>query len=141
MTLPTPLPGLAIHYGYLWRDEARRGREASVKDRPCVVVLAVERAGEDNIVLVAPVTHVAPRDTGDAVEIPLETKRRLGLDAARSWIVSTELNRFVWPGPDLRPIAGRVSPEFAYGFIPAGLLQALRKQIVAHGRVAITERS
>jgi len=38
-----------------------------------------------------------------AVEISHETKRRLGLDDDRSWIVLTEANRFAWPGPDLRP--------------------------------------
>jgi hypothetical protein len=30
------------------------------------------------------------------------TNQRLGLDAERSWVMLTEANRFVWPGPDLR---------------------------------------
>jgi hypothetical protein len=38
------------------------------------------------------------------VEVPLRVARHLGLDEERSWIVTTELNVFVWPGPDLRPI-------------------------------------
>jgi hypothetical protein len=37
----------------------------------------------------------------------METKRRLGLDAEQSWIMITEANGFVWPGPDLRPVPGR----------------------------------
>ena len=35
---------------------------------------------------------------GDAaIEIPAQTKKRLGLDEDRSWIMLTEANRFVWP--------------------------------------------
>ena len=34
---------------------------------------------------------------------PDTVKRRLELDDERSWIVLTEANRFIWPGPDLRP--------------------------------------
>jgi hypothetical protein len=37
-----------------------------------------------------------------ASRIPAATKRRLGLDDARSWIIVTESNRFIWPGRDLR---------------------------------------
>ena len=47
--------------------------------------------------------HAPPDREGDAIEIPLETKKRLGLDSERSWIMITEANEFVWPGPDLRP--------------------------------------
>ena len=42
-----------------------------------------------------------PHDPEAAVEIPLATKMRLGLDDDRSWIILTEANRFTWPGPDL----------------------------------------
>lgn len=141
MGLPRPVPGQVIRYGYLWRDEARRGRDEGVKDRPCVVVLAVEEAGVDLIVYVAPVTHSPPRKSDEAVELPAATKRRLGMDGAPSWIVSTELNRFVWPGPDLRPIPGRSPQTVVYGFIPGTLLRRLRDQIVAHGRLSATRRA
>lgn len=53
---------------------------------------------------VLPITHTPPRDPGEAVEIPAATKQRLGLDDQRSWIMLTESNRFVWPGPDVRPV-------------------------------------
>jgi hypothetical protein len=53
---------------------------------------------------VLPITHTTPSNADDAIEIPPATKRRLGLDDERSWIVLTESNRFVWPGPDVRPI-------------------------------------
>lgn len=61
-----------------------------------------DKDGRD-IVTVLPVTHSPPQTPEDAVEIPADTKRRLGLDEAPSWVVLTEANRFVWPGPDLRP--------------------------------------
>lgn len=140
MVLPAPLPGLVIQYGYLWRDQARRGLEEGIKDRPCVVVLSVGEVQGDRVVIVAPITHIAPKNSKDGVAVPAATKLRLGLDDAQSWIVSTEVNRFVWPGPDLRPVARGKAGTFAYGYIPGALLQALRKQIVAHGRIAMTNR-
>lgn len=63
-----------------------------------------------------------------AVELPLPTKRRLGLDEARSWIVVTEGNRFACSGPDLRPVApGR----FDYGLLPPALFQRVRERLAA----------
>ena len=60
-----------------------------------------------------------PRDANAAVEFPLETKRRLGLDDSRSWLVADDLNYFEWPGPDLRPIPGKAGAQrFAYGYLP-----------------------
>jgi PemK-like, MazF-like toxin of type II toxin-antitoxin system len=134
----SPKPGLVIRYAYLWRDEADDGREEGAKDRPCVVVLAVQ-TGEDgrHVVTVAPITHSAPRAAGEAVEVPRATKARLGLDGERSWIVVSEVNRFVWPGPDLRPAGPGV---WDYGFIPGALLRMVRERMVAHRRVSIVRR-
>jgi hypothetical protein len=36
-------------------------------------------------------------------------KRHLGLDGERSWIVLDEINDFIWPGHDLRPVPGASS--------------------------------
>lgn len=55
-------------------------------------------------VRVLPITHTPPSIPVDAIEIPPATKQRLGLDDDRSWIVLTESYRFVWPGPDIRPL-------------------------------------
>ena len=57
------------------------------------------------------------------MEIPPAVKRRLGLDDARSWIVVSEINRFVWPGPDLRPVSAAEPDRFSYGFLPPGLFE------------------
>ncbi len=59
------------------------------------------------VVTVVPITHSPPIDASDAVEIPAALKAHLGLDDVPSWIVVTETNDFLWPGPDLRPLPGR----------------------------------
>jgi hypothetical protein len=141
LALPQPTPGLVISYAYLWRDEARAGRDEGFKARSCVVVHAVEDVEGDRIVTVAPVTHSPTRNAGDAVELPAATKIRLGLDDAPSWIVSTEVNRFVWPGPDLRPVSRSRPSDFAFGFVPGALLRTLRDQILSRKRIGIVPRS
>ena len=133
MRLPAPVPGLVIRYAYLWRDEALRGQEEGVKDRPCVVILAVETAGGDRVVTVAPITHAPPRHPETAIEIPAASTRRLGLDGERSWIIAADLNRFVWPGVDLRPVTPG-SGRFDYGLLPASLYLAVKERVLALAR-------
>jgi mRNA-degrading endonuclease toxin of MazEF toxin-antitoxin module len=86
---------MVIRYAYLWRSEQARGLEEGSKDRPCAVLLAVTDEAGDRKVVVLPVTHTPPRDATLAVEIPAATKRRLGLDDDRSWVVTTEANRMM----------------------------------------------
>ncbi|HEX3882289.1 MAG TPA: hypothetical protein VHW66_06495 [Stellaceae bacterium] len=70
MPIPNPEPGLVISYAYLWHDEHHAGREEGRKDRPSVIVLAVERDADDaTIVTVLPITHTAPTEAAAAVEI------------------------------------------------------------------------
>ena len=78
---------------------------------------------------VVPITHSAP--ASDAAEIPLTVKRRLGLDEARSWTVVSEVNRFVWPGPDLRPVTRRDPERFDYGFLPPSFFRQIRDRFMA----------
>ena len=108
MPLPVPVPGLVIRYSYLRRSEHLAGREEGQKDRPCASVAALRPADDagETRVLVLPVTDSPPADPVVAVEIPARVKERLGLDAARSWVMLSEWNEFIWPGPDLRR-AGR----------------------------------
>lgn len=129
MSWPVPRPGLVIRYSYLWESEARQGREEGVKDRPCAIVLVVLRGGGHPIVRVLLVTHTAPPNPADALEIPSATKARLGLDGERSWVVLTEANDFIWPGPDLRPLPGRDPSTVAYGFLPPGFMRFLRQRL------------
>lgn len=118
MRLPAPAPGLVIRYSYLWRREAILGREEGVKDRPCAVVLVVFDDAGRHRVRVLTITHAPPTVAEDAVEIPMATAKRLGLDGDRSWIGLTEANDFVWPGPDLRPERRADPASVAFGFLP-----------------------
>lgn len=97
------------------------------------MVLAVVATEEDGspIVRVLPVTHTAPENPDDAVEIPLRVKTRLGLDDDRSWIVLTESNRFFWPGPDIRPTD---TENGYYGAIPPALFEVVKRRFVEFAR-------
>lgn len=130
MALPSPSPGLVIRYAFLWREQAARGREEGDKDRPCAVVLTTQDVEGDQIVVVLPVTHAAPRNHDLAVELSRETKRRLGLDDERSWIVLTDANRFVWPGPDLRPRVTGDASSVTYGYLPRRVFLEVRDKFV-----------
>jgi hypothetical protein len=81
------------------------------------------RASGKTTVVVAPITHTPPSDSNSVIEIPTATKRRLGLDDARSWIMTNDLNVFVWPGADVRPIDS--TRGIAYGYLPSGLTKSL----------------
>jgi len=131
-----------VSYAYLWDREAQDGREEGRKDRPCVIALSVQRRQDgETWVTVLPVTHSAPRDAAAGVEIPHAVKRRLGLDDARSWVVVSEGDQFVWPGYDLRKARG--SGRYEYGFLPprffASILAAFRAWHRAH-RVTVISR-
>lgn len=131
MTWPTPQPGLVIRYSYLWRREADAGRDEGAKDRPCAVVLSVQD-GEGHLSVIAlPITHSPPQPPDEGIELPLLTKRRLGLDSERSWVIVSEGNDFVWPGPDLRCQPGQGPESAAYGFLPPMVLRAVRDRFLA----------
>lgn len=133
MPIPTPEPGLVISYTYLWHDEHKAGQEEGLKDRPSVIVLAVERESDDTtIVTVLPITHSAPQDPRSAIEIPLNVKRHLGLDDARSWIMISERNEFLWPGYDLRKLPR--TDRYDYGFLPPRLFDQVRDAFQAWRR-------
>lgn len=142
MALPKPEPGLVVSYAYLWRDQNLSGSREGRKARPCAIVVATADEDGDVRVYVAPVTHSKPDDPY-AVEVPPAVKRRLGLDEAPSWIVTAELNRFVWPGYDLRPISRDKPDTFAWGFLPIEIFAAVKRGIAAHRkerRLGLTRR-
>ena len=130
MPLPFPRPGLVIAYAYLWLAEHRQGQLEGAKDRPCAIVLATESADGETVVTVAPITHSSPRDEAAAVEIPAATKQRLGLDAERSWVIVSEVNRFVWVGPDLRPVSRDTPDRFDYGMLPPALFTRIKTRLI-----------
>jgi hypothetical protein len=126
MTLPDPQLGLVLSYAYVWHHEHRAGREEAIKNRPCVIVLAIQHPadGSARLIRVVPVTHSRPDRLETAFELPLAVKRHLGLDAERSWVILDEVNEFAWPGFDLRPVP-RVPERFAYGFLPPRLFDQI----------------
>ncbi len=143
MTWPAPQVGQIIRYGYLWKREADAGLEEGQKDRPAVIVVAQRRDGNDIRVIVAPITHTPPPDQSDALEIPHATCRRVGLDGERQWVVISELNSFLWPGPDLRSLPGQGPASVIMGLLPAKLSAMLNERLQARivaRRTAITAR-
>jgi hypothetical protein len=145
VSFPEPYAGLVIRYSYLWKQEFDAGREEGVKDRPCAIVMALVDEDGDKEVLVLPITHSPPANPADAIEIPTLTKSRLALDGERSWIMITEANEFVWPGPDLRPVPGRDTSTIAYGPLPPRFFAHVRDKFLERdlreksGRVRRTE--
>jgi hypothetical protein len=121
---------MVIRYSYLWQREAELGHEDGLKDRPCAIVAALIREHQSIRVVVLPITHSAPDADCVAVEIPQAVKRALGLDAERSWIVVSEGNDFVWPGPDLRPHQGANLSTITYGMLPPRLFENVRRQFL-----------
>jgi uncharacterized protein YifN (PemK superfamily) len=143
MALPAPEPGLVIDYAYLWHRAHRQGEREGRKHRPSVIVLAAKRAADGaTVVTVLPITHSPPTDLRFAVEISQRVKRHLGLDDARSWIIVTEGNRFVWPSYDLR--RRTASGRFDHGFLPPKLFAQVQQAFVAcyragQGRIVLRD--
>ena len=134
MALPTPTPGLVVRYSYLWHREHLGGRDEGSKDRPCVIIAAirVDEAGATRV-LVLPITHSPPGPETPSVELPSKVKARLGLDTTRSWVVMSEWNAFVWPGPDLRRVPGD-GESVAYGLLPPALFAVVRDRFAGLAR-------
>ncbi len=131
VAVPKPEIGLVIRHAYLWWNEARAGREEGVKDRPCVIVHTRQNDHGETEVYIAPVTHTPPEVLERAMQVPSATKARLRLDGRASWIITTEVNRFIWPGPDIRTVPGGAA---AYGQLPASMTRDLIQQIKGNAR-------
>lgn len=131
MPLPKPVPGLVIRYSYLWYSEYLEGREEGQKERPCAIIASIQANESGNTrVLVLPITHSPPDHASLAVEIPAKVKQRLQLDDARSWVVLSEWNEFIWPGPDLRRLPGADDSSVAYGMLPPRLFASIRDRFL-----------
>ena len=121
-----PTLGQVIPYRYVWSHERAAGATEGRKDRPCVIAIVRPHPSGVVLVWVSPITHRTPDTPEGAIELPRRTRRRLGLDEGRSWIIATELNRFAWPGFDLgRTPDGRD----AFGELPRPLFEALLQRI------------
>ncbi|WOI08940.1 hypothetical protein [Thalassospira lucentensis] len=128
MPLPEPVPGRVIRYNFLWSDEARAGALEGKKDRPVVIVLAKKQENDDKLVFVTPITHSTPDDPERALPLPRKTALRLGLDEEPAWIIIGELNKFIWSGPDIRPLPD-AKDVWTYGDIPQQLFVDIQMAI------------
>ena len=124
MPLPAPEPGLVLSYGYLWKWQDERGDDTGEKSRPCVIVLTTENNDGGTVVLVVPATSQQPQPDRSSIEIPTRVQAHLGLDGARCWVIIDEVNKFIWPGPDLAQLPGQPG-TFHYGFIPPKLYKQI----------------
>jgi hypothetical protein len=133
LTGTLPERGAVIRYSYLWADENARGQDEGRKDRP-TLVLALSVKDDDGVVqvLVLAVTHTPPVQLSDAERFPQPVKRAIGLDDAPSWIITTEANAFIWPGPDVRPVPGRTPTTMVYGRVPNELLTKVARSYLAN---------
>jgi hypothetical protein len=91
-------------------------------------------------VTVLPITHTPPADSAAAMVLPVTTKTRLGLDMDRAWIVLSEGDEFLWPGPDLRPVPGTHPATVAYGFLPPRLFNTVSERVLALAGQRLSER-
>ena len=141
---------MGIKYAYLWTHEHERGLEEGSKDRPAAILLALAKEPRSSSpegdsakeegeisVLAVPITHTPPHLPLDALEIPPETKRRLGLDDDRSWVVVSEANVFRWPGPDLRPVSP-ARDTCVYGFLPQNFYRMVCRAYLARSQQGAT---
>lgn len=129
MKLPPPVVGAVIKYSYLWAREDAKGMIEGLKDRPAVIVAAVEEDASGKTVYVLPVTHTPPDNALCAHEIPPQLKRHLGLDDQRSWIICDEVNAFAWPGWDVRHVSHKQS---GYGQLPGSFLRQIKEKYLHH---------
>lgn len=120
-----PAPGDVLPYGYLWSHESDAGRDDPVKERPCVVVLAVGE-GDHPQVIVAPITS---RDPGRAEAIAL-SPAAVGLGRP-SWIIPWELNTFQWLGPDVGRAPDPSGAWWRIGALAPELRRVLRERVAA----------
>jgi hypothetical protein len=133
-----PQAGMVLRYSFVWKHEAERGQDEGEKDRP-LVVLVLLADGED--VVVAPLTTRPPEQSAPAIEVPARVRQNLGLDVEQSWISIATLNRFVWPGPDLRPTPGQPLASVAIGDLPDGFIRTVRAAAAAHLKGGLVKRS
>jgi hypothetical protein len=132
MKKPVPEIGQIIKYDYLWRDESDRERIEGAKERPCAVVLATEQTDTGSVhVYVAPITHSAPKLGQRAIEIPVQATKMTGLDEARSWLVTSEVNRVDWLDAGIVTVK---NGQWLYGHLPRGIAKQAVRQVVDHWR-------
>lgn len=133
-----PIDGTVLRYSFLWSHEHKAGLREGAKDRACVVVMS----SSDGRILLAPITS-RPPEKSTSIDLPLEIKRHLGLDERKSWVIASNLNKFTWPGFDIRSVPGKIPATYSYGRLPAGFLLQIQTTLAGLAKkrlVATIER-
>lgn len=78
-----------------------------------------------------PVTHTAPHNQNDAVQIPTAIARHIGLDDEQSWIRTTEYNIVDWDDPGIVPAS---KTKWEFGRLPHGVYTGMKASIEANIR-------
>jgi hypothetical protein len=142
--LTLPKVGDVIRYIYLWSHEHDAGRDDGSKERPAAVAaVTIASDGRDHVI-VFPITSSPPAEPDAGVELPAATRARLGLPVERCWVLVSEANRFAWPGPDMRPVAGAGERAYTYGTLPPQFMAQLKQAFAARSartRVRIVPRT
>ncbi len=126
--IPEPKAGMVVRYEYLWARQYEQGMTYGEKVRPCAI-LAVVEGKDDTTVYVSPITHTAPFHPEESIQLAPETKRRLNLDGQTSWLMVNEVNKFTWPGEDLRRIPQSQPASYTYGSLPETVLLEARQKL------------
>ena len=122
---------MVVRFSFLWSSEAKAGETEGRKDRPCVIVTAVKRIADGRLrVRVLPITR-RPSEVARSVMVPPKVKRYLGLDADASWVVLDEVNEFIWPGVDLRPVSRAKPGVWTFGVLPSEIFDEIRSKLRA----------
>jgi len=134
VSLPTPRRGLVVRHAFVWSHEKAAGADEASKDRPCAIVLIMAPDETGGVrVGVVPITHRPPADPDGGIEVPTAVRRQLGLDDSRQWVIYDELNRFIWPGYDMRLIPGRTA-SYEYGMLPRELYDTIVRGVLGRNR-------
>ena len=130
----SPRPGDVIRYAYLWTNERDANREEASKDRPSAVVLTVRDDAGDPSIFVVPIIPRRPERAKDGEELAAATRKRLNLQDAPCWVLVSDVNRFIWPGPDLRPVERPAGAFYRHGALPADQFRRIRDAVLQRAR-------
>ena len=98
------------------------------------MVLVTRAEGHAETVFVLPVTSRQPAVPEDGEKLSEATRRRLGLPPEPCWVMLSEVNHFIWPGPDLRPVAHPAGSFCTYGLLSARQFRRIRDTVLQRAR-------
>lgn len=137
--MPVPIklyPGLVIRYDFDFGPDGR-GRPM-LKERPAAIVVATGQ-GDDDRVILAPITHTKPSDGQPNIPMPDAVKKRLGLDDEPSWIKLDELN-----DTSVENLAYDMSKtkagKWEYGALPTPMWDRMQRTIAQTNELTIRTR-